>query len=402
MQSAPMLFVTLLLAIKPAVAEAVVKVELSAGEYDLQAETPVSAVLPEGVLVDREVCLRCVETGERLPAQVGDERLWWILKSPLSRGHRRRYEVDQQTGRVGRCPRVTVTDDGARLIVQRDDRAVLHYHHAVVPSPLPDKPYYRRSGFVHPVFSPRGRIVTDGMPANHMHQHGIMFAWRNTTYAGREVDFWNSHAEQGRVEHVSIDQLDAGPVWGRFCVTLQHVDLTAPHGPKIVLREKWHVRVFATSNTHVWDLASEQIVMGERPLQVNEFHYGGFMIRGSAAWAEPPGCELRTSRGLDRVTGNHTRPDWVAIHGPVEKEVAGIVAMSHPTNFRSPQPVRLHPSMPYFCFAPMVAGPFTLEPGQPYRSRFRLVVHDEVMDAATAQDHWQAYAAPPQATMSSL
>jgi len=59
--------------------------------------------------------------------------------------------------------------------------------------------------------------------------------------------------------------------------------------------------------------------------------------------------------------------------------------------------VRLHPSMPYFCFSPAVLGAFSIEPGQaPYVSRYRFYVHDGRPDPKVAERLWQDYAAPPE------
>ena len=71
----------------------------------------------------------------------------------------------------------------------------------------------------------------------------------------------------------------------------------------------------------------------------------------------------------------------------------GLAAFSHPSNFRSPQPVRLHPTMPYFCFAPMVLGDFAITPGTPYVSRFRFAAFDGPVDEAALQAIWTSYAA---------
>jgi hypothetical protein len=106
-----------------------------------------------------------------------------------------------------------------------------------------------------------------------------------------------------------------------------------------------------------------------------------------------------TSAGLGRDNGNHTRPEWVDLSGPVESGWAGITAFGHPQNFRFPQPVRLHPTMPYFCFAPLVLGDFRLENRKPYRSQFRFVVHDREISVESVNRLWQDYAFPPLAVL---
>ena len=60
-------------------------------------------------------------------------------------------------------------------------------------------------------------------------------------------------------------------------------------------------------------------------------------------------------------------------------------AMRSSAAARSAGVVRLHPSKPYFVFAPMVEEPFVIAPGKPFESRYRYVVYDgKVTDAEIA------------------
>ena len=102
---------------------------------------------------------------------------------------------------------------------------------------------------------------------------------------------------------------------------------------------------------------------------------------------------MLTSEGKARANGNHSRPDWVALYGEIDGQICGIVAMNHPSNFRAPQPVRLHPKKPYFCFAPMVLGDFAIEPDEPYISRFRFVAFDGKPNQAELNQIWKQFAA---------
>mgnify|MGYP002879245777 FL=1 len=63
--------------------------------------------------------------------------------------------------------------------------------------------------------------------------------------------------------------------------------------------------------------------------------------------------------------------------------------MNHPDNFRYPQWVRLHPSMPYFVYAPMVKEPFSIEPGKPYVSKFRYLTFDGKPDLKMIEKAWE-------------
>ena len=371
--------------------------EVAAGDHD-RIGSPVFAELPDGLELQGDVSLQRVDTGNIVPAQIGpgpSRRLWWILQQPLPRGEIRRYEVvESPTSNLPERKIVSVDDDGRKLVVKFGQRRVLAYNHETVPSPDAAQPYYARSGYIHPVFTPSGQVVTDGMPVDHTHQHGVMFAWRQAEYQGRKVDFWNVAEELGRVEHESIDEIVEGPVFGGFRTTLGHWELKHPSGPTAVLRESWEVRVFALGDTFLWDLTSEQRMIGDVSMIIPQFPYGGMMVRGSADWGSANDCKFVTSLGGDRIAGNHTRPRWVAMHGAAKDRPAGLVVMSHPLNFRDPQPVRLHPSLPYFCFAPMVLGEFELTPDNSYRSQYRLLVHDGPLDRDLARSRAHDYQSP--------
>ncbi len=123
---------------------------------------------------------------------------------------------------------------------------------------------------------------------------------------------------------------------------------------------------------------------------VNEYHYGGLGFRGPEEWNdlsfEQSGDVnyigvngkggFLTSSGKTRMNGNHSHERWVSFHGTVGNDSAGVVIFSHPSNYRFEQAVRLHPTMPYFSFSPMVDGPFELLPGDSLKSRYLIVTHD--------------------------
>lgn len=282
---------------------------------------------------------------------------------------------------------IACAEEQSTLVLGVGDRPVLTYNAGFVPSPKKDAPWYGRSGFIHPVLTPKGRCVTDPFPADHLHQHAIMFAWTSARIDGRKVDFWNSHKKLGRIEHVKTVKADKTTI----VVKLRHINLTT-RKPTPVLDETWKVTLVPcdAADLNVFDLTSTQTVIGDKPFKLAKYHYGGMCIRGNIAWRGDD--VMITSEGKKRIEGNHTRPDWVVMHGEVDGEPCGIAAMGHPDNFRHPQPVRLHPKMPYFCFAPMVAGAFRIEPGTPYVSRYRFIAFDGPPDPKRIEKMWKAYA----------
>ena len=224
-----------------------------------------------------------------------------------------------------------------------------------------------------------------------------MFAWTNTTFEGRPINFWDQPAKQGVVEHVKFEERVSGRVYGSFTAVIHHVDTQAPSNRKVALEERWKVRVYRCVEFFLIDFESKQRCAGKSPLVINRYHYGGMAIRGHRSWTGKGNGEFLTSDSKARKNGNHTRPRWVDLHGKIDAKPTGVAILCHPNNFRFPQTVRLHPSMPYFCFSPMVEEPFKIEPGQEYVSRYRFFIHNGSPTPTRIEDVWKDYAAASEA-----
>ena len=221
-------------------------------------------------------------------------------------------------------------------------------------------------------------------------------AGTNTIFRGKKVDFWNLHKKLGRTEHAKTISTGSSSDSASFTVQLNHV-ATVNGSETIVLHENWTVTGRSGGSEHfVFDIESDQTPATDDPLLFKEYHYGGMALRGSNLWtpleSNPDGtCEFLTSNGHDRVEGNHTRVRWVSLRGVVDGKPASITVLCHPSNFRFPQSVRLHPRMPYFTYAPMFDGEFTIDPGESYRSRYRYLVTSSKPDADWIEKQWTAY-----------
>jgi hypothetical protein len=263
------------------------------------------------------------------------------------------------------------------------------------------KPEFKRGGYIHPVLSPSGRLVTDDYPSNHIHHHGIWFPWTKTSFEGREPDFWNMGQKKGRVEFVRFVEKWRGPVHAGFQAEHRFVDQTAPE-PKTALNETWNVTTYQIPNPNffVFDLVSTQTCATASELILPKYYYGGLGFRGNWAWNGEGNCYFLTSNGeTDRKKGNETRGSWCHISGDVDGERTGVAILSHPENFRSPQPMRLHPTEPFFCFAPSQLGDWKIEPGKPYVSKYRFIVADGAPKKESIDQWWEDYANPPKVTI---
>lgn len=266
-------------------------------------------------------------------------------------------------------------------------------------TPLPDgvDPIYRRGGYVHPVFSPGGLQITDDYPSDHKHHHGIWAAWTKTSFRGNRPDFWNVDDKTGAVLFERISEIQSGPVLALVSAKNSYIDKTAiPHTK--VLDEDFVVRVFnlvgSEKSYYLFDVELKQECATSDPLKLLYHIYGGIAFRGNGEWNGKANANFLTSAGKDRETGNATAADWIRVSGHAGGLETGITILSHPSNFRAPQPLRIHPKEPYISFAPSQAGEFSIEPGKPYISRYRFIVYDGEADTQFIERMWRDYSNP--------
>jgi hypothetical protein len=242
--------------------------------------------------------------------------------------------------------------------------------------------------------------VTDDYPPKHKHHHGIWSPWTKTKFEGRTPDFWNAFKKTGTVEFVALDVKWGGPVAGGFTARHRFMDLSAEPQPKAALDETWSVIVYRPiavhgGTYHVFDLAIHQECSGKSPLTLTKYHYGGLGFRGHRQWEDKSNCTFLTSEGKTRANGDETRGRWCYVGGNVDGAPCGVAILDHPGNLNHPQPMRLNPDEPFFCYAPQQLGDFTIEPGKPYDARYRFVVSDGPPDAEQIDRMWNDFAKPP-------
>ncbi len=292
---------------------------------------------------------------------------------------------------------VSLVERGGRLRISVGDRTVMHYQAEKSTLPRDDlEPIYRRGGYIHPVVTPDGTVITDDYPHNHKHHHGIWFPWTNTIFEGRKPDFWNMGKGTGTVEFTGLHGRWSGPVHVGFSSSHQFVDLTAK-SRKVALTETWRVQVYATGQAyHLFELESVQRCAGGSKIRFPQYRYGGLGFRGHGDWDGKENCFYLTANGeSDRIKGHATRARWCHVGGRTGGKWGGISVLCHPDNFRFPQPMRIHPSEPFFNFAPSQVGDWEIKPGEEYVSSYRFVVTDGRADAELLERLWRDYAQPP-------
>lgn len=273
---------------------------------------------------------------------------------------------------------IEIKQDQRSVTASVGGRKIFVYHTSTV-MPPPDSPtFYQRSGFIHPLYSPSGNVMTDDFPSNHAHQHALFHAWTNTRYRGQHLDFWNQHLREGTVRSAGVLSIKHEKHSSELRTKQEYVSLTQG----VVLEEIWTITIFPGFNPFVFELTVEQRNVSRDTLFLEKYIYGGMAFRGSKHWDPHNKKEFQnrwsvvTDQGLRDSAANHTSAKWVTVSGKINGKTSYVTITDHPGNFRHPQKIRVHPDMPYWVYTPVVDGPFFMPPGGTYKATYTYRIGD--------------------------
>src|SRR2546422_781463 len=216
------------------------RITVRAGDYD-RRDSVVWFTLPAGA---RDFQQLADERGNMIALQTDREDHACFIEKELQHGSTRTYRLVSATSNANLRDGVQVAREGNQIKCSVANQLVFHYQARMSELPRPDiKPIFQRGGYLHPILTPNGKLITDDYPPNHLHHHGIWFPWTKTEFEGRQPDFWNMGEGKGRVEFVAVDETWSGLVHGGFQSGHRFVDLTAPE-PKVALNETWQVTLY--------------------------------------------------------------------------------------------------------------------------------------------------------------
>lgn len=425
-------------------------ITVDSGPYS-RLNTPVSVSLERLGLHIQSGAFQLMETtgGTAQPTAAqfipgNPDRLAWILEGQTPAHSTRTFalEVAMPAADIqeDHTPAIQLHDNGDDLLLTIGNKPVLNYRYTLKDVPEGVDPIFRRSGFIHPLWTPGGMRLTRIQPSDHYHHYGIWSPWTHTDFMGREIDFWNLRKNEGTVVALQPYERRNGNITGGFRALQDHVLIMGPTGFKPVLNEQLIFDVWrADPDDAYWivDVTSVQSAATTEPLTVKEYRYQGFSIRANETWYDG-NVTILTSEGKDKSNANATRARWIDVRGPsaAEKhetgtagvtrglvrpgdrrepkavedasraETSGILMMTHPSNFNFPELLRIWPvganrgaENVFVNFNPAQDRDMVIQPGQPHIFRYRMIVYDGKLDSEQAERFWNNYAYPPRITL---
>jgi len=335
--------------------------------------------------------------------------LWWKLDEKLSAGKTATFSLRKEKKTIDDTPvKVQVLNDHGNLVAKIGMKHVLQYNFMEAPLPEGVPGIYNRAGYIHPLWSPKGEVLTRIQPPDHYHHVGIWNPWTHTEYKGKMIDFWNLMEGQGTVRPNTIVSTISGDLFGGFRVIHDHIDLNGktPNGFEVALKEEWDVRVWnVNENSWLIDFISTMNCATDSALTIMEYRYQGFGFRATQKWDDQT-ASILTSEGKNKADGNSTRARWCDVNGVSAFGTSGILFITHPSNYNYPEPIRIWPvganqgkENVFFNFNPAMDRDWMLKPGNDYQLKYRMYVYDGKIDQAQAESLWADFTHPPKVTI---
>jgi hypothetical protein len=351
-----------------------------------------------------------------VPFQLNKEEntLNFIVKQPGEQEKKRRYQLVKKA--PGKFNEITADDKEGMLTIRSGNKNLLRYYYKTVYPPAGIDTNYKRSAFIHPLWTPHGQELTRIQPPDHYHHYGIWNPWTHVLFEEDTVDFWNIKDRKGTVRFAKFNAIISGPVYSEFEVLHEHVafkkdarpaDSSGRESEKVALNEIQTVRVYKPeegSDYFIVDFTSKMSCASQSPFHIVAYRYAGFGWRTTEFWNKD-NSEMLTSEGKTRDNTDGSKARWCIVYGELPgNDSGGVVMLSYPGNYNHPEPLRIWDKKAnngrgdvFANFAPTKDMDWILEPGKTYTLKYRLVVFNGKFDAAKAESAWQYFAEPAKA-----
>jgi len=254
---------------------------------------------------------------------------------------------------------------------------------------------YSRANYVHPLYDLDGSVITEDFPADHPHHRGIFWAWHQCLvgtsptgdgWACKDFDWQVNHLRRQRSRHWAALHLQT--TWSSPTLS----DETGQPIPLVAERTTIRVwRAKAGQRAIDFVIQLQALVPGLKlGGSQDQKGYGGFSPRLKM----PAEVVFQGQSGLVEPTSTAVKGGgWMDIRGDFgdHGSESGITIMCHPSVPGFPQPwiLRRTGSMQNAVYPGAEATPLTM--ANPWRFRYRVVLHRGSVDADQIEQLYQHY-----------
>ena len=301
---------------------------------------------------------------------------------------------------------IALKKDG-NLVLGKDNVSLVSYRYEMHYPPKGIDSIFKKSGYIHPILTPKGDTLTRVNPPDHWHHYGVWGPWTHTRIDTTRVDFWNLIERQGTVLFKEFNSISNGDISSGFNALQHHIDFKTQPKPQVALKENLQVKLWdlGRDDRYMLDYTSTFTTPLEKGILFEAYRYGGGIgMRFTERWHKD-NCKVLTSEGRDRLTADGSNAKWVIVSGEASdgNNSNGILFMSYPENRMHPEPMRVWPidgnggrGDMFFEFCPIRHQEWLIEPNKKYELKYRMVVFEGELTKEDAEAYWRAFSNPLQ------
>lgn len=372
------------------------EIELQAINKEKYSSNAIASIELDKDLLNSPFRLMASTASEKveIPYQKNENKILWKTLTPDAS-----YFIEKQAPTTHSA--IKIAENEGQLEIYQNERKIIGYQMAIKGVPKGVSENYQRSGYLHPVNTPRGKRLTRIQPEDHYHHYGIWNPWTHTLFEGDTLDFWNLYKKQGTVRFAEMLKKNTGPVFSEFEVLHEHIVLKND-ADKLALNEIQNIKVFPLNQSqYLMDITIQYECATDEPFKIIQYRYGGFGWRTTEEW-DNQNSRVLSSEGNTRKNADGSTARWCIVDGKLNDGHGGALMLSHPENYNHPEPLRVWPEDQYgrgdlfVNFATTKTTDWTFEPGKTYTLKYQLIVYDGKMEVASAEQAWNQFAKPLQ------
>lgn len=401
-----------LLFLSKAQAQKIATLEVSVTKDNQGFDFPVSTDLDKITFFpDSMITLSEVSGNIRTPVPYqienkGKRILHWIINTEGNKSAKRVYELAKAPA-LKPADHIKIINDNGSVTIAAHNKNLLRYHYATVYPPKGVDTAFKRSGFIHPFWTPNGQALTRINAPDHYHHFGLWNPWTHVMFEGEMIDFWNLKDRKGTVRFANFASFNEGPVYAGYQTLHEHIAFKKNGEKKVALNELQTVRIFQPKTNqeyYLMDITIQLSCASDSPVILKEYRYGGLGWRATEKWNKN-NSETLTSEGKNRKEADGSKARWVILQGSLDQDYGGAVMMSYPSNYNYPEPLRIWPENSngtgdvFANFSPTKDKDWVLEKGKNYMLKYRFLVFNGKYDKAKAETAWQNFARQPEITI---
>jgi hypothetical protein len=247
-------------------------------------------------------------------------------------------------------------------------------------------PKHARSGYIHPLFSLDGQVLTDNFPEDHLHHHGVFWTWPVVKTRGQDTQTWHTVSPSLRQHFVRWLKRKIE----KSAATLIIENVWKLDSKEVVAKEIVSLHVHPKNDVgRVIDLELKIQAVGG-PLELHgapdqNKGYGGLSLRGAPMFK---GAALTTDRGPLKEDSTNVPFRWADL-STEQLGVSIFVSPDHP-GFPTTWLIRnsyagfLNASWPGLRTA-------VLHPEKPVTLNYRLYIHRGDVRAGRVHQAYEQY-----------